>query len=74
VERLTTDAVSGLARWSTSVIVQGDRLDLTLQTAAAVPDVLRYLVSAGADVHEVSPRRRSLEDLFLKIVGEDRGL
>jgi hypothetical protein len=32
------------------------------------------LVAAGADVFEFTPEKLSLEDLFLKIMGEDRGL
>jgi hypothetical protein len=32
------------------------------------------LVAAGADVFEFAPEKLSLEDLFLKIMGEDRGL
>jgi hypothetical protein len=35
---------------------------------------LRHLIAAGADVYQFTPQRLSLEDLFLKIMGEDRGL
>jgi hypothetical protein len=39
-----------------------------------VPDILRHLVSSGADVFSFAPERISLEELFVKIMGEDRGL
>ncbi len=39
-----------------------------------LPGIVRFLVNQGADVYEMTPQRLSLEDLFLKIVGEDGGL
>jgi len=39
-----------------------------------LPDVLRHLVAAGADVYQFTPHRMSLEELFLSVMGEDRGL
>jgi hypothetical protein len=39
-----------------------------------LPDALRHLVSSGADIYEFTPERASLEDLFVRIMGEDRGL
>jgi hypothetical protein len=39
-----------------------------------LPDVLRHIVAAGADVYEFRPERLSLEDMFVRIMGEDRGL
>jgi hypothetical protein len=35
---------------------------------------VRLLVASGADVYCVTPEPLSLEDLFVKLVGEDRGL
>jgi hypothetical protein len=35
---------------------------------------VRYLVAGGADVYEITPQRRSLEERFLEIVGADGGL
>jgi ABC-2 type transport system ATP-binding protein len=34
---------------------------------AAVPDLVRVLVSAGTDIHQISYHRRSLEDIFLDL-------
>jgi hypothetical protein len=72
--KLTEDAVAGLARWSTSTDVDEDQLTLTTPSEDALPEILRYLVAAGADVYQFTPQRLSLEDLFMKIMGEDRGL
>jgi hypothetical protein len=36
-----------------------------------VPELLRLLVNAGAEVHEYTPRRDSLEEMFLRVVGHE---
>ena len=72
--KLTPEAVEGLARWSTSTQVDEEQLTLTTGSQDVLPDILRHLVAAGADVYQFTPQRLSLEDLFLKIMGEDRGL
>jgi ABC-2 type transport system ATP-binding protein len=72
--KLTQDAVAGLAPWSTSTDVDGEQLTLTTPSQDALPDILRHLVAAGTEVYQFTPQRLSLEDLFMKIMGEDRGL
>jgi ABC-2 type transport system ATP-binding protein len=72
--KLTQDAVAGLAPWSTSTDVDGEQLTFTTPSQDALPDILRHLVAAGTDVYQFTPQRLSLEDLFMKIMGEDRGL
>ena len=72
--KLTQAAVAGLAQWSTSAQVDEEQLTLTTRSQDFLPDILRHLVAAGADVYQFTPQRLSLEDLFLKIMGEDRGL
>jgi len=71
---LSPRALSGLAQWTTSSHLDGERLTLTTTNTSALPEILRHLVTSGADVFEFTPERLSLEDLFLKIMGEDRGL
>jgi ABC-2 type transport system ATP-binding protein len=71
---LTAEVVSGLSQWTRTVRSEGERLTLTLSSSALLPEVVRYLVAKGADVYEVTPRRVSLEERFLEIVGSDGGL
>ena len=72
--KLTSQAVAGLATWTTSANLDDEHLTLAASSMDALPDILRHLVASGADVYEFKPERASLEDLFLKIMGEDRGL
>jgi ABC-2 type transport system ATP-binding protein len=72
--KLRTETVAGLARWSVSATLDGEQLTLTTHSLDVLPDVVRHLVAEGADVYQVTTERRSLEDLFVSIMGEDRGL
>ena len=72
--KLSSETVGELATWSTSIHLDGERLLITPRSTSDYPDILRHLIAAGADIYEFTPERLSLEDLFMKIMGEDRGL
>jgi ABC-2 type transport system ATP-binding protein len=71
---LTPERIAGLEAWSTSTVLKDEQLTLTARSREALPDILRHLVAVGANVYEFTPRRMSLEELFVSILGEDRGL
>jgi ABC-2 type transport system ATP-binding protein len=73
-QKLTPECVTGLAPWATSTHADGDQLIIAARSREALPDILRHLVSSGADVYQFIPQRMSLEELFVAIMGEDRGL
>jgi ABC-2 type transport system ATP-binding protein len=68
------EILPGLSPWTTSAHFQDDRLSLSTSSMDALPEILRYLVSCNVDVFEFTPQRLSLEESFLKIMGEDQGL
>ena len=72
-ERFTPDCVWGLARWTTSVEVNEERMTIKALSRDCLPDILRYLVTSGAEVYQFTPQRMSLEELFINVMGEDRG-
>jgi ABC-2 type transport system ATP-binding protein len=72
--KLTPEVIAGLAPWTTSAVLDDELLTLATPTQAVLPDILRHLVLTGADVYQFTPQKLSLEDLFMKIMGEDRGL
>jgi hypothetical protein len=43
---------------------------MVVNEEGALPRINRYLVESGADVFAFSPQKISLEDLFIKVVGE----
>ncbi|HEV2117350.1 MAG TPA: ABC transporter ATP-binding protein [Terriglobales bacterium] len=71
---LTAEMAAGVEQWASSVSLQDHQLTLSVGSREALPQVLRYLVSRGAEVYEFTPQRLSLEDRFLEIVGDDGGL
>jgi ABC-2 type transport system ATP-binding protein len=73
VSNFSAEMREGLYAWACDVEGDGERLQLQLKSPELGPRVLRYLVDCGAEVHEFSPRRLSLEDRFLEILGADQG-
>ena len=71
---LTADMVNGLSQWALSVRRESECLTLSVPSGAVLPEIVRYLVAKGADVYEMTPRKISLEERFLEIVGSDGGL
>jgi len=72
--RVSPEAMAGLARWTADAMREGEVIRFGVRSKDVLPDVLRHLVASGADVYGFTPERPSLEDLFVRIMGEDRGL
>jgi ABC-2 type transport system ATP-binding protein len=72
--RVSQDAMAGLIRWTSAATYEAERVRFTVQSKDVLPDIMRHLVASGADVFGFTPERDSLEDLFVRIMGEDRGL
>jgi ABC-2 type transport system ATP-binding protein len=75
-EVLETRELKGLLEEQTSVSVQseGEQLSFSVPSSSVLPEIMRYLVTRGADVYQFTPQRLSLEERFLEIVGSDGGL
>ncbi|MCI0393799.1 MAG: ABC transporter ATP-binding protein [Chloroflexi bacterium] len=71
---LTAAMVSEMARWGQDIQVNGEQLTLTVHNEACIPEINRYLVAQGVNVFAISPRRLSLEEIFIETVGKDGGL
>jgi ABC-2 type transport system ATP-binding protein len=72
--KFDAETLAGLAQWASNVQSGDQQITISVAATEAVPQILRYLVSQGVDVYELTPERLSLEELFLQIVGEDGGL
>ncbi|HVB30372.1 MAG TPA: ABC transporter ATP-binding protein [Gemmatimonadaceae bacterium] len=71
---VSNDAMAGLAQWTSAPQLDGDQLQFSVSAESVLPDVVRHLVQTGADVFRVTPERPSLEEVFVTLMGEDRGL
>ena len=72
--KVTPECVAGLAPWAGSTHLDADQLIIAARSRDMLPDILRHLVASGADIFQFTPQRLSLEELFVTIMGEDRGL
>jgi len=71
---LPDQVVERLAPWATSPVVDEERLTFTARSQESLPEILRCLVASGAEIYEFTPRRMSLEELFVSIMGRDGGM
>ena len=53
--------------------VAGSTMTVTVAEAAAIPAMVAGLISSGARIVRVEPQRRSLEDVYLSLVGHTQG-
>ncbi len=74
VRNLQPETLAGLDRWCHSVELEGESLRLGVCDEAALPAIVRYLALQNAEVFSFQTRRNSLEDLFLRILGDKGGL
>jgi len=74
IGRVTPGILEGVARFGTDLAQPGpDLIALRVDSEAAVPAVVAWLVQQGVAIHAVRPRRPSLEDVFLDVIGDDEG-
>ncbi len=66
-------ALAAMDRWAGDATLDAGLLRFTLPTEDLLPEIVRHLVTAGADVFGVTPERQSLEELFVQIMGKDSG-
>ena len=71
--KLAPECAAGLSRWGEAIEVDEERLKMTAHSRDKLPEILRFLVESGADVYQFTPQRMSLEELFISVMGEDRG-
>ena len=69
---VTAAIVDGLSRFGTNIVQpRPDLIALRTETDAVVPAIVSWLVQQGVHIHAVQPRRKSLEDVFLDVMGDD---
>jgi ABC-2 type transport system ATP-binding protein len=72
VGAVTSAVLEGLSRFATDITQpRSDLIALRTGSEAAVPAIISWLVQQGVQIHAVQPRRKSLEDVFLDVMGDD---
>ena len=70
--KISAEILDGLSKWGKVERINRDRIVMTLGDETVLPAINRHLVALGLDVYTFSPRKTSLEDLFLRVVGDDK--
>ena len=74
VGKLSPSALAQLSGLVRAPRYEGEQLTFGVSSQDVLPEIVRLIVASGADVYRVTPEPLALEDLFVKLVGEDRGL
>jgi ABC-2 type transport system ATP-binding protein len=72
IDRIGGSILAGLEQFGRQVTRIDGAVHLKVESDAALPTLVRWLVEQGVDVYEVRSRRPSLEQVFLDVIGEDQ--
>jgi len=62
--------LDSLAGWGRGLRTEGETISMTLDDESLLPEINRTLVEGGTEIYAFTPQRVSLEELFLRVVGE----
>lgn len=69
VRELSDEVQAGLVQWGRDLSVDGNRLNMQVMDRDDLPQINRYLIDQGMEVYAFYPHERTLEELFIQIVG-----
>ena len=69
LDRRSAALVEGLARFGRDVREDGTVVRLRVEGEDRLPEMSRWLAAQGVGLYHLAARRRSLEDVFLEVVG-----
>jgi len=70
VGQVTPALLEGLSQFGHDAHADGDKVTLFVQGEEQLPAMARWLLGQGIDLYALTPRRLSLEEMFVRIVGE----
>ena len=71
VDPLTLELQTSLKRLGTQLQVQGTRVSLMVDNREVIPEIARLVHQQGANLYELNPRKKSLEEIFVDIIETD---
>jgi ABC-2 type transport system ATP-binding protein len=72
VDRTDSATLEGLAVFGEDVRLADGVIQLRVQSGDVVPEIARWLVGRGIGIHALGSRRKSLEEWFIDVMGEDQ--
>jgi len=65
--------VEGLSEFGSDAGLDGDLVRLRVAHERSMPAIARWLAGRGTDLYELKCRRKTLEEWFIDVMGEDQG-
>ena len=72
IDRVDSATLIGLQAFGRDVQASGSTVSLRLDSEEAMPDIARWLVGQGIAIYALGTRRKSLEEWFIEVMGEDQ--
>jgi ABC-2 type transport system ATP-binding protein len=70
LDRVTSEILAGLGRFGHAVRLDGAVVRLGVASEDRLPEMTRWLAAQGVGLYHLAARRRSLEELFLEVIGD----
>jgi ABC-2 type transport system ATP-binding protein len=72
IDRADDAILEGLAAFGQGLRRAGTVIRLRVKSEEVVPEIARWLVGQGVGIHALGSRRKSLEEWFIEVMGEDQ--
>jgi ABC-2 type transport system ATP-binding protein len=69
--RVTPELLRGLDQFGRDARADGEKVTLFVKDAEQLPAIARWVVEQGVGLYALTPRRLSLEEMFVRIVGQE---
>jgi ABC-2 type transport system ATP-binding protein len=69
--QVTPALLEGLNQFGHDAHADGNRVTLFVQGQEQLPAIARWIVEQGAELYALTPRRLSLEEMFVRVVGQE---
>jgi ABC-2 type transport system ATP-binding protein len=70
LERSSPEILKGLERFGRAVRVEEELVRVQIASEDRLPEMTRWLAAQGVGLYRLAARRRSLEELFLEVIGD----
>jgi ABC-2 type transport system ATP-binding protein len=68
VDQLSTNLLEALGQLGQSLQPNGTKLSMRIDCDEKIPEIARIVHEQGAKLYELTPQRRSLEEIFVSII------
>jgi ABC-2 type transport system ATP-binding protein len=72
VDSLTPELRQGLERLGTQLQIEESTVSMLVSNEELIPEIAHLVHNSGAKLYELSPRQKSLEEIFVDIIAGGR--